>query len=182
MNLNESDTEINEVIKAYPPERQNSLPIMQDLQKKFGYIPRNAFKKIGLYLSCSEAHLYSMATFYKALSLVPQGKHVIRLCDGTTCHIKGSVQLRDEITRLLGIRDGETTSDRLFSLQLVNCIGTCAIAPAILIDETYYGKLTPADLPAILNRYRKLEEEREREHEEENGMENGEKNEKEEKS
>ncbi len=158
MNLNEPDTEINEVIKAYPPERQYSLAILQDLQKRFGYIPKNAFKKIGLYLSCSEAHLYSMATFYKALSLVPRGKHTIRLCDGTTCHIKGSMQLRDEITRILGIRDGETTADRLFSLELVNCIGTCAIAPAMLIDETYYGKLTPSDLRAILDRYRTEEE------------------------
>ncbi len=158
MNLNEPDTEINEVIKTYPPERQYSLAILQDLQKRFGYIPKNSFKKIGLYLCCSEAHLYSMATFYKALSLVPRGKHTIKLCDGTACHIKGWMLLRDETTRLLGISDGETTDDRLFSLELVNCIGTCAIAPAMLIDETYYGKLTPSDLRAILNTYRTEDE------------------------
>ncbi len=158
MNLNESDTEISAIIRTYPPERQYALAVLQDFQKKFGYIPRNGLKKTALYLNSSEAHLYSIATFYKALSLIPRGKHTIRLCDGTTCHIKGSLQLRDEITRLLGIRDGETTDDRLFSLELVNCIGTCAIAPAMLIDETYYGKLTPSDLPAILDRYRKEEE------------------------
>ncbi|HJJ55415.1 MAG TPA: NAD(P)H-dependent oxidoreductase subunit E [Methanocorpusculum sp.] len=154
MIYNEPEPEINEIIHSYPAERQYALAILQDLQKKFGYIPRNGLKKTALYLSNSEAHLYSISSFYKSLSFIPKGKHRIKLCDGTTCHIKSSLQIRDEITQLLGIKDGETTEDRLFSLEIVNCIGTCAAAPAMLIDETYYGKLTPSDIAPILNKYR----------------------------
>ena len=107
------------------------------------------------YLSCPLSSLYSMATFYKALSLKPKGRHIIKLCDGTTCHIRGSMNLLDGIERILGIKDGETTEDGMFSLELVNCLGSCALAPAMLIDETYHGKVAVDELPKILDPYRK---------------------------
>lgn len=146
--------EIMEILHRYPDEQRYCLAIMQDLQHKYNYIPREGMDAIAEYLSCPLSSLYSMATFYKALSLKPKGRHIIKLCDGTACHIKGSPSLKDGLTRLLGIEDGETTEDGMFSLELVNCLGSCALAPAMLIDETYHGKVTVEKLPKILDSYR----------------------------
>lgn len=147
--------DIREVIENYPPEQRFSLAIMQDLQHKYNYIPREGMEQLSEYLGCPLSSLYSMATFYKALSLKPKGRHIIKLCDGTACHIRGSASLLDGISRLLGIRDGGVTEDGMFSLELVNCLGSCALAPAMLIDENYHGKVTVEKLPSILDSYRK---------------------------
>lgn len=147
--------DIREVIENYPPEQRFSLAIMQDLQHKYNYIPREGMEQLSEYLGCPLSSLYSMATFYKALSLKPKGRHIIKLCDGTACHIRGSAGLLDGISRLLGIRDGGVTEDGMFSLELVNCLGSCALAPAMLIDENYHGKVTVEKLPSILDSYRK---------------------------
>jgi NADH-quinone oxidoreductase subunit E len=152
--------QIESIISKYPPERHFVLAIMQDLQKAFGYIPRDGLKAIDTYLSCGVAQLYSMVTFYKALSLTPKGKHVIKICNGTACHIRRATNILDGVTRLLGIKPGETTPDGLFSLELVNCLGACAISPVIVIDEAFYGKMTVEQLPQIFDLYRKKEDER----------------------
>ncbi len=146
--------EIEEVLRSYPREQRYSLAIMQDLQHRFNHIPREGMEALAEYLSCPLSVLYSMATFYKALSLKPKGKHIIKLCDGTACHIRGAGSLIGGITRLLGIQAGETTEDGLFSLELVNCLGSCALAPVMVVDGTYYGKMTMEKLPAVLNSYR----------------------------
>ena len=146
---------INEILKSYPADQHYSLAIMQDLQHEFQYIPREGLEALADYLSVPLSTLYSMATFYKALSLKPKGKHIIKLCDGTACHIRGSMTLVEGITRALGISDGETTEDGLFSLELVNCLGSCALAPVMVVDETYYGKMTMEKLPGVLDSYRK---------------------------
>ena len=148
---------INEILQTYPADQRYSLAIMQDLQHEFQYIPREGLEALAAYLNMPLSSLYSMATFYKALSLKPKGRHIIKLCDGTACHIRGSASLRDGITRILGIEDGETTPDGLFSLDLVNCLGSCALAPVVVIDDTYYGKMTVEKLPGLLDSYRKGE-------------------------
>ena len=147
--------EILEILNRYPKEQRFCLAILQDLQRKYNYIPREGMDATAEYLSCPLSSLYSMATFYKALSLKPKGRHIIKLCDGTACHIRGSANLRDGIYRLLGIGDGDATEDGMFSLELVNCLGSCALAPAMLIDEDYHGKVTVEKLPEILDSYRK---------------------------
>lgn len=146
--------EILEILHRYPNEMRHSLAIMQDLQHHFNYIPREGMEALADYLCCPLSSLYSMATFYRALSLKPKGKHIIKLCDGTACHIRGSINLASGITRLLGIQAGETSEDGLFSLELVNCLGSCALAPVMVVDGTYYGKVTMEKLPEILNSYR----------------------------
>ena len=146
--------QILEILHRYPPEKRHSLAILQDLQHHFNYIPREGMEALAEYLGCPLSSLYSMATFYRALSLKPKGRHIIKLCDGTACHIRGSVNLAGGITRLLGIGAGETTEDGLFSLELVNCLGSCALAPVMVVDETYYGKVTLEKLPEILAQYR----------------------------
>jgi NADH-quinone oxidoreductase subunit E len=146
--------EIQAVIDRYPCTQQSALAAMQDMQRQFGYLPREGLEALSKHLSCPFSQLYSMATFYKAFSLKPKGKHIIKLCDGTACHIRGGSVIREGVERELGIRPGETTEDGLFSLQLVNCLGSCAIAPVILIDDTFYGKMTLEKLPGVLNSYR----------------------------
>ena len=148
--------DIQAILQAYPPEQRFSLAMLQDMQHKFNYIPRSGMEALAAYLGCPLSSLYAMATFYKALSLKPKGRHIIKLCDGTACHIRGSTTLVDGVRRLLGIDAGETSEDGLFSLELVNCLGSCALAPVIVIDETYYGKVTLEKLPGILAQYQEV--------------------------
>ncbi len=150
----ELQDKVNEIIHNYPAEQRYSLAIMQDMQRQFNYIPREGMEALAEYLGCALSVLYSMATFYKALSLKPKGKHIIKMCDGTACHIRGSMTLKEGVTRALGIDDGETTEDGLFSLELVNCLASCALAPVMVVDDEYYGKMTMEKLPEVINKYR----------------------------
>jgi len=147
--------EINKVLKSHPKEKRHSRAILQDLQRKFGYIPREALEAVSAYLEIKLSSLYSMATFYRALSLEPKGKHVIKVCDGTACHIRGAPVLLDALRRHLSINPGETTADGLFTLETVNCVGACAIAPVMVVDGKYHPKVQPDRVEAILKIYRR---------------------------
>ena len=144
----------NSILHAYPKDRRFALAAMQDIQRRYNNIPREGLAALSEYMSCPIADLYSMATFYKALSLEPKGRHVVKVCDGTACHIRGSSNLISGIRRALGIEPGEVTEDGEFSLELVNCVGACALAPVMLIDETYYGKIKIESLPGIFEAVR----------------------------
>jgi NADH-quinone oxidoreductase subunit E len=148
-----SNQELRNVLNIYPNDRRYALAILQDMQRAFHYIPREGLKAAAEYLGCGLSELYSMATFYKALSLTPKGKHIIKVCDGTACHIRGSVTLLDALRRRLGVEPGETTKDGLFTLETVNCLGACAIAPVMLVGEEYYGSLTIEKLDTVLQTY-----------------------------
>lgn len=148
------DTRIKEITHAYPPEKRFALAIMQDIQREFNYIPEDALPLIKERVGTSEGQLYAIATFYKALSLKPKGKHIIKLCDGTACHMRGAPNLVGGVERHLGITAGERTEDGQFSLELVNCVGSCALAPVMLVGETYYSKVTMESLPGILDTYK----------------------------
>lgn len=145
-----SEQEISKLIEAYPQDRRYALAIMQDMQRTFNYIPEEGLEATAKYLDCPEAELYGMATFYKALSLKPKGKHIIKVCDGTACHIRGSSNLRTAVQRELGIKPGDVTEDGEFSLELVNCMGSCALAPVMVVDGVYHNKVKVDDVPAIL--------------------------------
>jgi NADH-quinone oxidoreductase subunit E len=150
-----SQEELRNVLNGYPKDRQYALAILQDMQRAFHYIPREGLECAAEYLGCGLSDLYSMATFYKALSLTPKGRHIIKVCDGTACHIRGSVTLLDALKRRLGVDPGGTTGDGLFSLETVNCLGACAIAPVMLVGEEYHGSLTVEKLDAVLQLYEK---------------------------
>jgi NADH-quinone oxidoreductase subunit E len=143
------------MLNVYPNDRRYALAILQDMQRAFHYIPREGLEAAAEYLGCGLSDLYSMATFYKALSLTPKGRHIIKVCDGTACHIRGSVTLLDALRRRLGVEPGGTTADGLFSLEIVNCLGACAIAPVMIVGEEYYGSLTIEKLDAVLQEYEK---------------------------
>lgn len=154
MRMQISMEEISAILQQYPKEQRYCLAMMQDMQRRYNYIPREGMEALSDYLGCPLSSLYSMATFYKALSLKPKGKHIIKLCDGTACHIRGAGTLCDGVRRILGIGADGTTEDGLFSLELVNCLGSCALAPVLVVDDTYYGKMTMEKLPGVLDQYR----------------------------
>lgn len=140
----------------YPKEKRYTLAILQDIQRKHGYIPRERMEELSDYLDIPLSQIYSMATFYKSLSLKPKGKYVIKICNGTACHIRGSESIKDELIKMLGIDLDETTEDGLFSIEMVNCIGACALAPVILINDKYYGGLDSEKLHDIIESYREV--------------------------
>ena len=137
-----TEKNMREIMERYDPDQRYALAIMQDMQRTFQYVPREGLTLLSGYLGCPVSGLYSMVTFYKALSLVPKGVHIIKCCDGTACHIRGASTLIEGIARELGIGQGETTPDGQFSLETVNCLGSCALAPVMVIDDVYYGKVT----------------------------------------
>lgn len=142
-----------DLIQKYPKEQRYTLAILQDIQHQFNFIPRESLLMLSEYLGVPLSNLYSMATFYKALSLKPKGENIIKVCDGTACHIRSSMVIISEIQKLIGIRPGETSVDGRFSLETVNCLGSCAIAPVMVVNETFYGKVNPASIKKILDSY-----------------------------
>lgn len=145
---------IEVIIGKYEPNQRYALAIMQDMQRAFNYVPREGLSRLSEYLNCPISALYSMATFYKALSLIPKGKYIIKCCDGTACHIRGSSVLIDGVYSELGLKPGETTSDGLFTFETVNCLGSCALAPVLVVGDTYYGKVTLEKLKEIIDNYK----------------------------
>jgi NADH-quinone oxidoreductase subunit E len=146
--------EIVAFLQPYPRDKSYGLEILQDIQRRYGYIPRESFAPLAEFLGVKVASLYALATFYKALSVTPKGRHIIKVCDGTACHIRGAASLVSTLERDLGIPAGGTTPDGLFTMETLNCLGACALAPVMLVDETYYPKMTPEKVHELLERYR----------------------------
>lgn len=144
---------VDAILNRHPNQPRYTLAILQDIQKEYRYIPREALHKVSSYLNVPLSKLYSMATFYKALSLVPKGENIITVCDGTACHVRASSVVLEQIEKYLKIMPGETTDNGKFSLQIVNCLGACAIAPVMVVNDKYYGKVTPKMIKKILNNY-----------------------------
>ena len=153
MTVTDLAPKIREIIEAYPADRRFALAAMQDMQHAFNYIPEEGLTALAKHLGCPVAQLYSMATFYKALSLTPKGEHIIKICNGTACHLRGSMNLKTELQRNLGIEPGQTTEDGLFSVELVNCLGSCALAPVMVVDGVYHNKLKVDQVAGIIERY-----------------------------
>lgn len=150
----EDNIKLKKIISGYPEEKRFSLAIMQDIQREFNYISREALELISDHLAIPLSKLYGLATFYRALSLEPRGKYIIKVCDGTACHIRSSLVILSELEKLLEISPGEMTADGLFSLETVNCLGACALAPVMVIDREYHGKMNAKDVAAIIKQYK----------------------------
>ncbi|NHK31445.1 MAG: NADH-quinone oxidoreductase subunit NuoE [Asgard group archaeon] len=140
-------------VSNYDPK--NLIQILQDVQDEFNYLPEKTITHIAKELKISEHHIYGVATFYSQFKFIKPGKHIIRVCMGTACHVLGAQSLLDKLSRDLKIESGETTEDKLFSLESVYCLGCCALAPVMLIDDDVYGSMTAAKVNKILRRYRK---------------------------
>lgn len=120
------------------------IAIMQDMQDEVNYLPEDALRYVAEQLDISVAKVHSLATFYRAFSLEPRGKHLINVCTGTACHVRGAVKILDALEREIGIQAGETDEQMLFTLETVNCLGACALGPVVVVDGEYHGKMTGA--------------------------------------
>jgi NADH-quinone oxidoreductase subunit E len=147
------------ILKLYKGERGKLIPILQEIQAKLGYLPQEAMLKVAEFLGMPESSVYGVATFYNQFRLNPPGRHPIKVCMGTACHMKGGKVILESWERELGIKVGETTSDREFSLERVACIGCCAMAPVSVVEETVHGKVTPIKVKGLLLPFRLEKEE-----------------------
>jgi NADH-quinone oxidoreductase subunit E len=144
---------VSEIIGRYREERGNLLPILLDINRHFRWLPRSALEHVSQELNSPLTEILRVASFYNAFSLVPRGQHIVNVCLGTGCFVKGSTRLLDQLERKLGISHGETTPDMLFTLEVVRCIGCCALAPAVRIGEATFGRVTPGQVSKIIDSY-----------------------------
>ncbi|MCB0730440.1 MAG: NADH-quinone oxidoreductase subunit NuoE [Ignavibacteriae bacterium] len=135
-------------------DRSSLIPLLQDVQSEFGYLPEDVLNEVAEYINISKASVYGVATFYNQFRLTPLGKYVIRVCRGTACHVKNSANILIALETELGIKAGCTSKDKLFTLETVACIGACSIAPVININDEYYGRLTVKEIPKIIKKYK----------------------------
>lgn len=144
---------VDQVLEKYAYRHDALISILQDIQRLENYLPPETLRYVSKKMEVPFTRVYQIATFYKSFSLEPRGRHIIKVCLGTACHLSGAVQTQEQIERTLHINDGETTKDMQFSLETVNCLGTCALAPVTMIDEEYYGEVAPAGIEKILSAY-----------------------------
>lgn len=140
---------------VFNKNQKDLIHILHDVQRKYGYIPSQAISDISRYLKISESEIYGVLTFYKAFTLKPRGKHVVTICMGTACHVRGAPMILDELKRKLGIEPGETTSDNLFTLETVNCVGACALGPIIIADGDYHGQMKTREVDKLVEKLKK---------------------------
>jgi NADH-quinone oxidoreductase subunit E len=143
-------TKADEILGQYPAEEPALIQVLQDVHRAYNYLPCDVLVRVSNALGVPLAKVFSVSTFYKAFSLTPQGDTVIRVCMGTACHIRGAGQLVDELERKLGVGPDETTEDLRFTVKTVNCVGACAMAPVMIVGETYRGNAKPARVSKYL--------------------------------
>jgi NADH-quinone oxidoreductase subunit E len=146
-------SKVQKIIDKYDGNKSWLVMILQDIQEQYHYLPAAVLEFIAEKLSLSLSHLYNVATFYSSFSLTERGRHLIRVCDGTACHLRGSTNVREQIVRQLGIDKGQTTKDKRFSLEVVACLGACALAPVMTVDAEYHGGMTPEKISQTLDEY-----------------------------
>ncbi len=147
------DDQVDAILQKYQRNKRFLVSILQDIQREYYYLPKDILKQVSQALDVPLSQIFGVATFFKAFSLEPRGRHLINVCVGTACHVRGATRVLDAIERETGIRPGETDSDLRFSLEAVNCLGCCALGPVIVVDGEYHGKLSPASAVEVLNGY-----------------------------
>ncbi|MFH1783832.1 MAG: NAD(P)H-dependent oxidoreductase subunit E [bacterium] len=151
-------TEVSEFVRDTVRRHEGLLiPTLQDIQERYNYLPEKVLRELAKISKISLSDVYGVASFYSAFSFTPKGKHIITVCLGTACHVRGGAKVVDVISKELGIESGETTADLQFTLQTANCLGCCAIGPIVLIDGEYYGQMTPQKTVVQIERLLKKE-------------------------
>jgi NADH-quinone oxidoreductase subunit E len=140
-------------IQLHKHERGPLVSVLQDINKDLGYLPPEALRMVSQRLQIPLSRVYHVATFYTAFSLVPRGEHIIKVCLGTACHVRGAPRILESLEETLEVKAGQTTEDMKFTLETVNCLGACALSPVIVIDSKYYGNMTLKKLDKIITQY-----------------------------
>jgi len=148
--VREIEDSVGAVLARYQRDEGFLVSILQDVQTKLNYLPREALLKVSQGLDVPLSRVYSVATFFKAFSLKPRGRHLLHVCMGTACHVRGAVRVLDRIEQELGIGSGETTRDLEYTLETVNCVGACALGPVVVVDGEYTGQMTSDKVKHLL--------------------------------
>ena len=143
--------QLDTIIDGYQPRESSLIQVLQDIQATWNYLPRPALDRVAERLDVPIARVFAVATFYKAFSLKPRGRHICKVCVGTACHIRGAAGLVDELERVLDIQAGKTTEDGEFTLETVGCVGACAMAPLVIVDGQYHGGVAPHQMAALVD-------------------------------
>ncbi|MFC2018031.1 NADH-quinone oxidoreductase subunit NuoE [Chloroflexota bacterium] len=149
MDLNKLD----ELIDKYQGKQGVLIQLLLDVQAEFNWIPKEAITRINQRLGIPISQIYRVASFYQAMSLVPNGKHLVSVCTGTACHVRGGPKVLEKAEDTLGIKVGETTGDLQYTIKKINCLGCCALGPVMMVDEDYHGKIAPAKVKEIIESY-----------------------------
>ena len=144
---------LHEILADYKAADKYLIPVLQDAQDEYGFLPKDVLQEISCHLGLSFSQVYGVATFYSQFHLEPRGDNIIRVCMGTACHVRGGEKILEKIQDELGIEDGETTDNLKYTLESVACIGACGLAPVIMINDDTHGRLTPEEIPGILEDY-----------------------------
>ncbi len=155
------ESKVKSFVTKYSSEKKALISILQDIQEEYNYLPQEALRIVSENLGIPLIDIFGVATFYRAFSLEPRGKHLVTVCMGTACHVRGGPKILEEFERKLDIEAGETTEDRQFSLETVACLGCCAIGPVVVVDGDYHAQTSIRKVGSILKKYRKKEKENE---------------------
>jgi NADH-quinone oxidoreductase subunit E len=149
----ESDLDkVEAIVNKYGCSRDSLISILQDIQAEYRYLREDTLRAVASQLGLPVIQVYGVATFFKAFSLKPRGEHIVTVCLGTACHVRGAPAVRDEVKRRLGIEPGETTRDMRFTLETVNCLGACALGPIMMVDGNYHGQMSPGKVKKVLRK------------------------------
>ena len=143
---------LDNILSNYRGDSFDLIPILQDVQHKFGYLPEPEMKQVAKYVGLPESRIYAVATFYEQFKFTPQGKNIITVCRGTACHVRGAKRILEEYEEQLHISEGETTEDQEYTLGTAACIGCCALAPCVMINDDVEAKLTPDKIAAYFDK------------------------------
>ncbi len=146
--------QVDTIIGKHGADQRALISLLLEIQDQFFYLPQEALERVADKVGVPPVQVYQVARFYKAFSLKPRGKYLLTVCLGTACHVRGGERLVDQLSRLLRVAPGKTTEDKLFTLQTVNCLGCCALGPVMVVDGTYYGKMSATKIDKVLKRYR----------------------------
>jgi len=153
--MNHDLSKLPEIIDRHPKSAESLIGILQDIQKEYHYLPCDALVETARVLDVPLSKVFSVSTFYNAFSLTPRGKKLIRVCVGTACHIRGAALIQDQLEEQLKIKAGQTTDDQEFTLEVVGCVGACAMAPLVIVDDEYKGEFKVSQVKALLKKGRK---------------------------
>ena len=141
---------LNEILSRYSGKRDELIPILQEAQEQFRYLPTEVMLEIARFLKLPESTVFGVSTFYAQFKFAPTGRQKVRLCRGTACHVRGAPRILEEVEKHLGIKPGETTDDLEYSLETIACFGSCALPPVMVVDDNVYGRMTPKKVSQIL--------------------------------
>jgi NADH-quinone oxidoreductase subunit E len=147
--------QVGKIIGKYQGKRTALISILHEIQDRYNHLPEKALRKVASKLKMDLNDIYGVATFYKSFSLVPKGRHSVTVCLGTACHVRGGPKILRELKKELNIEPGQTTTDKQFSLNAVNCLGVCAIGPVMFVDGKFYGEMNPLKARRVIDKLNK---------------------------